>query len=130
MSYLSVTLKKKLSQFYSMQSFKLFDCIFPMVRHLVYDVLDTSKELPSPIRPMLVSVFAYFHQGSKHILHVHLRCSILKKFSIIPLGHDIKLFHWWLSLSINFVLRQKIILADSLSCLLEHNITYGNSIVT
>ena len=44
------------------------DCITQWMRHLVYSVLDTSKELPSPIRPMLVPVFPACHQGSKWAL--------------------------------------------------------------
>jgi len=34
------------------------------MRNLVYSVLDTSKELPSPMEPMLVPVFAACHQVS------------------------------------------------------------------
>ena len=39
-----------------------------MVRHFVYGVLETSKEMSSPIRPMLVPVFAACHQGLKWVL--------------------------------------------------------------
>ena len=53
------------------ESFFIFVCLFDHIsqwmRHLVYNVLETSKELPSLIRPMLVSVSAYFHQGSNFL---------------------------------------------------------------
>lgn len=41
-----------------------FERISQWMRHLVYGVLDTSMELPSPMEPMLVPVFAACDQGS------------------------------------------------------------------
>ena len=51
----------ELSTFSHVFQFEFLTVLAHMVRHLVYGVLDTSKELPSPIRPMLVSEYVFCH---------------------------------------------------------------------
>ena len=81
LSHFSVNFQFVTSQFVSFElsafshafQFEFLTILAHMVRHLVYGVLNTSKELPSPIRLMLESVFAYCHKWSKILFSYHIR---------------------------------------------------------